>query len=561
MVLRKFRIIYTKNAKMWKCERKPTLPKTKFLSYLGIALCLCFSCFGSITAPAISLEEKVGQLLMVHFQGEVPNEDARILIQDVKVGGIIYYNWSNGLHSPPEVQALSAGLQQLTEKNQHPIPLLIATDQEGGIVARLTKGFTKFPGNKALGESGEPSLAYAAALAMGQEMHVVGVNMNLAPVVDVNSNPRNPIIGVRSFGEDPETVIAYAEKILDGYRQAEIIATLKHFPGHGDTEIDSHEDLPVVLKSIEELEKVELLPFMRLAESAPVIMTAHLLVPALDPHYCSTLSAKTLSYLRNKIGFQGVIIADSLVMQGVLKKCQNIDEAAIQALNAGCDIVLLGGKQLVGEHNIELTVNDVKRIHSSLVKAVQENRITEERLNQAVGRILALKKRYIVSKAEQKPLDQVINTEDHREIAQEIASRALKTVKKEGSLISHLRDKKIMVCAPQLLKDHIDHTSLLHVGKMTHFWFFGSPSSIDIASAQHDIEDADILLICSYNAWKSPAQIALIQSLIDVGKPVIFISTRDPLDATLFPAAHLIFNTFSPTAASIQAICNQLEKM
>ncbi len=367
--------------------------------------CFCSPCFGGNAMPALSLEEKVGQLLMVHFQGEVANEDARVLIQDVKVGGIIYYNWSNGLHSPQQVQALSTDLQIFTQTNQNPIPLLIAVDQEGGVVARLTNGFTKFPGNKALGESREPSLAKAAALAMGQELQVVGINMNLAPVVDVNSNPRNPIIGVRSFGESPETVVAFAEKALNGYMQAGIIATLKHFPGHGDTEVDSHEDLPVIRRSMEELEKVELLPFTQLAEAAPVIMTAHLLVPSLDADNCSTLSAKTLSYLRDKIGFQGVIIADSLVMNGVLKRCQTVDEAAIQALNAGCDILLLGGKQLIGEHTLGLNVDDIKRIHCALVRAVQEKRISEARLNQAVGKILDLKERYIVSKANDLLLD------------------------------------------------------------------------------------------------------------------------------------------------------------
>lgn len=138
----------------------------------------------------MSLEEKVGQILMVHFHGEVANDDAKILVQDAKVGSIIYYNWSNGLISPAQVQGLSAGLQQLAKENRIPIPLLIAADQEGGVVARLQSGFTSFPGNRALGETSDPNLAELSALAMGQELQAVGINMNLAPVVDVNSNPR-----------------------------------------------------------------------------------------------------------------------------------------------------------------------------------------------------------------------------------------------------------------------------------------------------------------------------------------------------------------------------------
>lgn len=519
-------------------------------------------CFGSDLLHEMSLEEKVGQILMVHFQGETINDDAKALIQEIKVGSIIYYNWSNGLNSPDQVKALSEGLQQLAKENRIPIPLLIATDQEGGVVTRLQSGFTFFPGNRALGETSDPNLAKLSALIMGQELQAVGINMNLAPVVDVNNNPRNPIIGIRSFGETPEIVIRFAEKALEGYKKAGIIATLKHFPGHGDTEIDSHEDLPIIRKSLEELEKIELVPFMQLSKIAPVIMTAHLLVPALDVDHCSTLSEKTLSYLRNKIGFQGVIITDSLVMQGVLKKCEIIDEAAIHALNAGSDILLIGGRQLIDEHRFELNVNDIKRIHASLVKAVQENRISERRLNQAVQRVLSLKEEYILSKKVETPLNEPINTSAHKKIAEQIAFQALKITKKVNSSISNLRDKKIFIIAPKVLKDHINQTSLLQISQTTNSWFFDSHHllSIDIDCAKQNVLDADILLICSYNAWKNPSQINLIQTLMNIGKPVILICTRDSLDATLFPNADLIIRSFSPSVPSIQAVSDQLKE-
>lgn len=194
-----------------------------------LILCgVCMSCYG-FDASKLSLEEKVGQLLMVHFHGEVANEEAKNLIQDTKVGGIIYYNWSNGLDSPEQVRMLSESLQALVKKNLNPIPLLIAVDQEGGVVSRLSKGFTQFPGNRALGETSHPELAEESAFIIGCELQAVGVNMNLAPVVDINSNPRNPIIGIRSFGEDSDTVIAFGKSALQGYAAAQIIATLKHF--------------------------------------------------------------------------------------------------------------------------------------------------------------------------------------------------------------------------------------------------------------------------------------------------------------------------------------------
>lgn len=520
-----------------------------------VVVCLCsISCFGY---EDLSLEEKVGQLLMVHFHGEVANEDAKALVQETKVGSIIYYNWSNGLDSPEQVRALSDGLQQLTEANRVPIPLLIAADQEGGIVARLTSGFARFPGNKALGMTGAPDLAFDAAFAMAQELQSVGVNMNLAPVVDVNCNPRNPVIGIRSFGETPEVVIAYGEKALSGYKQAQMIATLKHFPGYGDVAVDPHEDLPVVRKTMEELEAVELLPFARLASSADAIMTAHILVPAFDSENCSTLSEKTLSYLRNKIGFQGVIVADSLVMAGVLKKCRTVDEASIVALNAGCDILILGGKLLSGEQGgFELTTADIQRVARSLVDAVKCGRVSEARLNQAVDNILRLKERYLRSK----PPVCAINSAEHQAIGEKIASLALETIVRQP--IAALSERNVFVLAPQLIKNNILNTSLLSVGRTTDSFFFNSlnPSGSECARARAQAVHADAIIVCSYNAWRNPTQAALIKSLLDMGKPLILVTLRDPLDASLFPQADVIINAFSPTTPSIQAICEELQK-
>lgn len=369
------------------------MKKAIFLMILSVWL----PCFGEDFFSKLSLEEKVGQLLMVHFHGNEVNENAKILVQGVKVGGIIYYNWANGLDSPEQVRTLSQDLQLLNQANSHAAPLLIAVDQEGGTVARLTNGFTKFPSQRALAETQNPELAERMGETVSRELQAVGVNMNLAPVVDVNSNPCNPVIGARSFGEDPEVVSLFGEKILKGFAKNGMIGTLKHFPGHGDTKIDSHLDLPTVSKSQDELEKTELVPFRRLAPLVDAIMTAHILVPALDPNHCSTLSEKTLKYLRDQIGFQGVIVTDSLVMGGVLKTCGTVDEAAIQALQAGCDLLILGGKLLVGEKALlGLTAADIEHVHQSIIQAVKQKRISIERIDEAAKRVLDLKRKHLV---------------------------------------------------------------------------------------------------------------------------------------------------------------------
>lgn len=517
------------------------------------------SCLHAHLVEQMSIEEKVGQLLMVYFHGEKVNEEARRLVQETKVGGIIYYNWANGLTSPDQVYALSKNLQRFVRANRFPIPLFLAIDQEGGAVTRLKEGFTLFPGNRALGMTGLPHLAEISALAIGRELKAVGINMNLAPVVDVNSNQRNPVIGIRAFGDTPEIVVAFGERALSGYNRAGIITTLKHFPGHGDVEVDSHKDLPIIHKSLEELEEVELLPFMQFASSADVIMTAHILVPALDSENCATISKKVLMYLREKIGFKGVIISDSLAMKGVLKKCHTLEKAAIQAFLAGCDILVLGGDELFSK---DFSAVGIAKIHLALVEAVKSGQISESRLNEATQKILNLKERYIgvENLNHQVKRHKIILSKKHRAIAQKIAALALKTITEEP--IKDLHEKRIYLFAPQLISSSIYQTNLLGLGKKMSACFFNdlNPSKEEIEKAKVCAQEADVLFICSYDAWKYPTQAQMIHSLLETGKPVVLIVTRDPSDSFLFPNAQNIYHTFSPTTPSIQAVCDQLIK-
>lgn len=522
--------------------------KKIFLIWLHCAILYGSSPFES----PLTLEEKVGQLLMVHFQGENANEEAKKLIQEIKVGGIIYYTWSNGLSSPEQIKLLSEELQHLS-----PIPLLIATDQEGGIVTRASKGFTVFPGNKSLGMTGDPTLAEQAAIATGLELLSVGINMNLAPVIDVNNNPKNPIIGIRSFGENPQTVASFGKQALNGYKKAGIIATLKHFPGHGDVEIDSHVDLPIVHKSMEELEEMELIPFSLLASQADAIMTAHLQIPAFDKNFCSTLSKKTLSYLRNHLHFQGVILSDSLVMEGVLKQCASVDDAAIQALNAGCDILLLGGRQLIGgNEKYELTSSDIERIRNSIVQAVKEGVISEKRIDEAVKRILQLKKNYL----ERSSFHLRIEMGKHQTLSQEIARLAIRETYLNSNQALRFADKNIEIVAPELLKASLQDVTLKNLGKTKNIVFYEglSPTPETIRHVKKQTESADIVLIFVYNLWKYPSQKELIDSISKSGKQLVLMDVRDPMDPSLFPNAQCISHTFSPTTVSIQAAIDLL---
>src|SRR5579884_1477526 len=228
----------------------------------------------------MSLEEQIGQALMVGFWGTKPSQEIIDLITRYHVGNIILFSRNTG--DTRQVLELTRSLQEIAKEAGHRYPLLIAIDQENGIVQRLGEAVTIFPGNMALGAIGSDEIAYEVARATGEELLALGINMNLAPVVDVNNNPANPVIGVRSFGEDTHLVARLGAAMVKGYRVAGILSCLKHFPGHGDTAVDSHLAMPIIPHTLERLEMLELVPFRRGIEAgAECLMIAHVAFPAL----------------------------------------------------------------------------------------------------------------------------------------------------------------------------------------------------------------------------------------------------------------------------------------
>lgn len=365
--------------------------RTIFLSL--ICLFALNSALMAKTIDQMTLEEKVGQLFIVHFIGETVNEDIEKLVLDYNVGGIVYYDLTNGLHNLSHVKKLSASLQRLARKNRK-IPLLITIDQEGGERGtRLREGFRQSPGNGALGEAGDPIQAYKWGYITGQELCYVGIYLNFAPVVDVNSNPDNPVIGDRAFGDDPELVATFGAQAVKGYLEGGVIPCIKHFPGHGDVTADPHYALPVVDKELEELRACEFVPFVKLAPQAPAMMAAFVRYPALDPDRCAAFSKKIIQdLLREEMGYEGVVITDSLSMGAVVEECGSEAEAAVRALEAGCDLLLMGRRELGGGDSENLTETTIGMVRAVL-EAVQEGRLTEERIDASVERVLALKER------------------------------------------------------------------------------------------------------------------------------------------------------------------------
>jgi len=284
--------------------------------------------------PPSDLRSTVGRLLFVGIPGPELDDDARRALVELQAGGVTLFRRNVG--APAAVAALCDALHAL------PSQPLIAIDQEGGRVLRLGEPFTRFPPAAAIGRAGDPALAYQVGRAMGEELASVGVDLDFAPVLDVDSNPDNPVIGDRSFGADPTLVTDMALATMRGLRDAGIIPCGKHFPGHGDTGQDSHVALPVVRRSRAELERTELPPFVAaIAAGVPMLLTAHVVYPALDADHPATLSRCIVSdVLRGELGFDGVIATDDLEMRAILDH-HSIGEAAVAALRAGVDVVLI----------------------------------------------------------------------------------------------------------------------------------------------------------------------------------------------------------------------------
>jgi beta-N-acetylhexosaminidase len=323
--------------------------------------------------------EKIGQLFMVGFDGVSVTQDLAAFITEYKPGGVILF--SRNLESVEQLVALTNDLQRCSPHS----PLLISIDQEGGRVSRLPKSFTIFPPCDVLGRCRSSELAYAAAATTAKELRAVGINMNMAPVLDVNSNPANPVIGDRAFGTAPDLVIDLGLATVSGLQDQRVAACGKHFPGHGDTNADSHKELPVVTAPRERLEEIELPPFRAAAvHGVAAMMTAHVLYPALDDQRPATLSPKIVgTLLREGLKYEGVVLTDDLEMHAIVDH-YGVEEATVRAILAGCDMPLICKDR--GREVAAITALD---------KAVADGTVSVERLEQSLARIARLKARFI----------------------------------------------------------------------------------------------------------------------------------------------------------------------
>lgn len=327
---------------------------------------------------ALPLEKKLGQLVHLGIYGRVAGPGIEDVIRRYHPGGIILFAVNIG--SSKDVTALTSGLQSMSLKHSG-VPLLISVDQEGGRVQRVSDGVTDFPGMMTLGQTEDERLAYTMGFLTSRELRARGMNFLFAPDIDVNNNPANPVINTRSPGSDADLVAKTGTAYMLGAMDARGLPTLKHFPGHGDTDTDSHLALPVVDRSVEELEKVEFVPFRRSIEAgAPAVMVGHILLKKVDATYPSTLSAPVVKgLLRDRLNFQGLIITDAMEMKAVADRYP-MGESALMAFRAGVDIILLTAQS-----------DHIRQIEERFKGALEKGEIQLADVDRAVERQIYLK--------------------------------------------------------------------------------------------------------------------------------------------------------------------------
>ncbi len=357
---------------------------------------------------------KAGERFMVGFDGFEATLDVKRMIREYGVGHIILF--ARNVDSPEQVAGLVCELQECARDAGLALPLLVAVDQEGGRVARMRRPWTEWPPLEVLGRTGDEGLSRRMGAALAREMSACGVRLDFAPVMDVHTNPANPIINDRAFGSDPSLVARLGAAMIQGFQDQGVAACAKHFPGHGDTDIDSHLALPQVSHDRRRLQEVELVPFRAaIAAGVATMMTVHAVIQELDDTVPATLSPKIVrGLLRGELGYQGVVVSDDLEMKAVFDQWRP-SESAVLAAQAGCDILPVCSES----HH-----NQVDAIEA-VVRALETEEIPFTDMDDACGRIRKMKERFLLPyrPPDPKVARQTAGTGEHVALAHEIAER------------------------------------------------------------------------------------------------------------------------------------------
>lgn len=517
----------------------------------------------------MSLEEKVGQLIMprvyTHYYSSSSEQFARLtrLVKNVRVGGFVMFQGD-----VYETATLFNALQQMSD-----IPLLISGDFERGLAMRVRRG-TYFPDAMAVGATHNTQYAYEIGKAIADEARAIGVHQNYAPVADVNSNPENPVINTRAFSDDEHLVVEMSVALTQGMNDGNLISTAKHFPGHGDTEVDSHLHLPTLPFSRKRLDSLELFPFKKLVEGGvKSVMVGHLAVPSIDPatNVPATLSSPIINdVLKKQFGFEGLIVTDAMEMMGVMRG-YSIAESSVKAIEAGVDMLLLPADE-------EVAI-------SAIVAAVKSGRISQKRLEESVKKILAYKFRLGLHTQRFVNLGEIrehVATAEHLWLAKNVARDAITVLKNEGGilplhiepssrvlalLISDTDDNRTDVHRPQnpwpneSAGEYLSRLMRERMGSVETVRLTPASSSDDVERAIEKAERADVLLLPVFVKVRTssgrigiPKNLAALVDFVNkTRKPTIVIAYGNPYNVASFPNAQALVCAYSDAEPLVEA--------
>lgn len=508
----------------------------------------------------LTLEQKVGQMLMVGLPGPDLDDVAWRRVVQQGVGGVI--SLDRNAESPEQTRALTEALQNAAMEQGPGLPLLIGWNHEGGTVARRSAGLTHFPSAMALGATGRPDLVYAIGRSMAIEMQSVGVNVNFAPVLDVNVEPANPVIGLRSFGNEPTLVADLGSHFINGQQGAGVIAVAKHFPGHGGVGVDSHVALPLLDTSLDSLRGVELPPFQTAIDNdVAAVMVAHLGIPAVDPSGApSSLSpAVVTGILREQMGFDGVVMTDDMGMRAI-RDHYSLADAAVLAVLAGNDLLLA----------VE-TARGPDVMLNALLDAVADGRISESRINDSVRRLIRLKLGYDLGRP---PANSLLSTSsDHQELARLTGAAAVTPLRDiAGWLPLPLPTGRLLLVSPTPINPgtasgngrSLLYENLAEMGIVVEELFYdpSDPASIvriqSEALARSTTVDAVVVItwdaILRYAHHGETAQEQLVNRLLDTGQPVVVVFGRLPYDRQRLPGAPTQIAIYGDTDGQLEGL-------
>ncbi|PYI33036.1 beta-N-acetylglucosaminidase [Aspergillus indologenus CBS 114.80] len=509
------------------------------------------------------LQKKVGQLFVVGFHGLEPSTEIKTLIHEYGVGGVVLFK--RNITDVAQLRTLTDALQREAQLAGHTHPLFIGIDQENGWVTRISPPMaSQLPGPMALGATNSTDLAYKVGRATGQLLRHVGINMNYGPVCDINSEPLNPVIGVRSPGDDPEFVGRFASAIARGQRQHSVISCVKHFPGHGDTATDSHYGLPVISKTREQLEQCELVPFRRAtAEGIEAVMTAHISLPGLgDGKLPATLSPDVLSILRHDMEYDGMILTDCLEMDGI-RATYGTEEGSVLALEAGSDSIMIC-------HTYDVQVASIRRV----CEAVEAGRVAMTRIEEAYRRVTQLKQKSL-SWGEALHTDDAFESRfreidlQNRELANAAYAKSVTVVRDTSKILPVSRSCKVVLLFPgdeTPAGGAVDGEGLGRKGSYNGSVYLDAlrnynPTVTEIrygaaglsAEEWRNVEAADAVILTTINARESPFQRKMGQELPSRARALVSIAACNPYDFLDDPTIGTYITTYEPTLEAFSA--------